>query len=131
MSRTRKRVDPPFWTTGPQGGKTPAGQRLPFVQLSVDLLQAPAFLKLSHATRWVYLAMTIEARGQRDFEFSLSTARRYGIESSTLRRAVKELVAAHFIGYTENGRFVRAANRYIFLFEWKCTDIPQQSPQPP
>ena len=130
MSRTRKRVDPPFWTTGPQGGKTPAGQRLPFVQLSADLMQAPAFLKLSHATRWVYLAMIVEARGHRDFEFSLSTARRYGIESSTLRRTVNELVAARFICCTENGRFTRNANRYAFLFDWKCTDNPQGQPQP-
>ena len=131
MSRTRKRSDLPFWTTGPQGGKTPAGQRLPFIQVSADLLQAPAFQKLPHATRLVYLSMCIEAHGQRDFEFSLSTARRYGFESSTLRRAVNELVAARFICCTENGRFTRNANRYAFLFDWKCTDNPQGQPQPP
>lgn len=124
MSKGRKRRDPPFWVTGPSGGKSTRGKPLPFVPVYVDLLQAPAFFDLTPNARLCYIAMAAEAKGSSAFEFPQSVAARYGISSTTLRRCIDELIAAGFICCTASGRFTRTPNSYQFSLAWKQTPPP-------
>lgn len=120
MSRRKKRYDLPFWVTGPSHGKNSKGSLLPFVQLSADLLQAPAFCTLSPCTRLCYIAMCCEAKGRPDFKFPRAAAERYGISPRSLLRCVDELIAAGFIHCKSAGRITRTPNEYAFTFDWKC-----------
>lgn len=124
MSRGRKRRDPPFWVTGPSGGKSTSGKPLPFVPVYVDLLQAPAFLNLTPSARFCFISMAAEAKGSPAFEFPKSIAARYGIPSTTLRRCISELIHAGFICCASSGRFTRSANSYQFSLAWKQTPPP-------
>lgn len=127
---TRKKVrDPPFWVTGRGAGKTKNHQPLPFVQLYADLLQDPAFYELPPSARLVYVCMALEAKGKAGFEFSHSTAQRFGISDTTLRTAVKQLVAAGFLK-NESGRFNHQSSRYTFLIDWKTRPAPAAYKQP-
>lgn len=114
----KKKVDPPFWVTGKSGGKSPGGQPLPFVQLYADLMQSPEFNSLTAGARLCYISMTIEAKGNRRFEFARKTAERYGIPQRTLVRNVQELVSAGFL-LCRSGRSTRTASEYEFSIDWK------------
>ena len=114
----KKKVDPPFWVTGKSGGKSPGGQPLPFVQLYADLMQSPKFNSLTAGARLCYISMTIEAKGNRCFEFARKTAERYGIPQRTLVRNVQELVSAGFL-LCRSGRSTRTASEYEFSIDWK------------
>lgn len=117
----KKKVDPPYWVTGKSGGKAASGQPLPFVQIYADLMQAQAFNSLSAGARWCYLAMTVEAKGKRKFEFTRKTAERYGIISRTLFRNVQELIKAGFLN-CRSGRTTRTASEYEFSLDWKLNN---------
>lgn len=116
--RRKKKVDPPFWVTGKNGGKSPSGQPLPFVQLYADLMQSPAFNTLTPGARWCYICMTIEAKGGLCFEFARKAAERYGIPQRTLVRNVQELINAGFL-FCRSGRSTRTASEYEFCISWK------------
>lgn len=118
MSRTKKRVDAPFWLTGPYNGKSKKGY-LPFTRIYSDLAQAPAFCSLSYGARWCYICMTLEAKGKPDFIFPRAVAAQYGLPESTLFRAVAELENARFIRCISPGKPTRTANEYRFIWEWK------------
>lgn len=76
------------------------------------------FLKLTNGSRFVYLAMAMEAGGKREFEFTRMSAQKYGISNSSLRVAVHELVEAGMIK-KQSGKNARIANKYEFLLAWK------------
>lgn len=69
-SRRRKQRDPPYWLTGPKGGKSANGKQLPFVSLYADLLQSEKFQELAPGEQMLYIMMSLEAKGQEAFEFS-------------------------------------------------------------
>lgn len=76
------------------------------------------FVNLTGCTKFVYLCMTLECAGKREFQFSKSQAEKYGIASSTLRRSVDELIAAGMIT-RQSGKNARLPNNYSFCFDWK------------
>lgn len=124
-SRRRKPRDPPYWLTGPKGGKSANGKQLPFVSLYADLLQSEEFQKrLSHVDKLVYIAMGLEAKGSKEFSFTESTAKQYGFSGMALRRSVQDLVDAGFISIVENNRTRRKPNIYRFEVEWKLPKRP-------
>lgn len=88
----KKPRDPPYWLTGPKGGKSANGKPLPFVPLYADLLQSEQFQALSRVDRLVYIAMGLEAKTFKDFKFPESTAKLYGFSGMALRRSVQDLV---------------------------------------
>lgn len=118
-SRRRKPRDPPYWLTGSKGGKSANGKQLPFVPLYADLLQSEGFYHLSPIDRLVYISMGLAAGGNSTFEFTESTAKRFGFSGMALRRAVTDLVEAGFISVVENNRTRRKPNIYRFEMGWK------------
>lgn len=118
-SRRRKQRDPPYWLTGPKGGKTSTGKSVPFVRLYADLLQSQVFQSLSPVEKNLYTAMALVAGENRTFEFTESTAKRFGFSGMALRRGVKSLTDAGFISTLENNRTLRKANLYQFEITWK------------
>lgn len=120
-SRRRKPRDPPYWLTGPKGGKSENGKQLPFVAIYADLLQSEKFQELAPGEQMLYITMSLEAKGQESFEFSRATAEHYGISNAALRRCVPKLVEAGFISVVENNRTRRKPNVYRFEMGWKIS----------
>lgn len=98
-----------------------------FVQLGNSLLlshkddsglESNLFVTLSPTAKLVYLCMTMEAGGKKNFQFPLSAAKKYGIAQSTLRRSIDELLQAGFIK-RQSGRTARLPNNYEFSLDWK------------
>ncbi len=76
------------------------------------------FIQLSPSTRMLYLCMAMEAGGRREFEFPLRAAKKYGINNSTLRRGVDELIRDGFLE-RDSGWNTRTENKFRFVFGWK------------
>lgn len=76
------------------------------------------FVPISAGAKVLYFCMSMEAGGKRSFEFTRTTAKKYGICSSTLRRNIKELINGGFIN-RDSGWTVREPNRYTFSLKWK------------
>ena len=89
-----------------------------FVQVGNSLLLSEEFHGLNAGARFIYLCMALDAGGQREFEFTVTDAKKYGIDSATLRRRIPELVENGFLE-VDSGRTVRKPNRYRFSFRWK------------
>ena len=123
-SRRRKPRDPPYWLTGPKGGKSANGKQLPFVSLYADLLQSKEFQELAPGEQMLYIMMTLEAKRQETFEFSRATAEQYGISNAALRRCVPKLIDAGFISVVENNRTRRKPNIYRFELGWIISKKP-------
>lgn len=90
-----------------------------FIQVGNSLLLSRKFQDLSSGARFMYLSMTLEAGGKREFVFPRSASLKYGISESSAIRHIKELVAAGFIEVTACGRYARVPNCYRFSFKWK------------
>ena len=73
------------------------GNSLLLSSKSEEGLEQNPFLRLTNGSRFVYLAMALEAGGRREFEFTRSAAQKYGLSNSSLRSAVCELVEAGMI----------------------------------
>lgn len=114
MSSSRNRVKGVqyFWLS-----ETNAANE-PFVQIGVSLLQSEQFQRLANKTQLVYLYMTLEAKGKKQFEFPLAVAKRYGVSNSTLRRSTQELEEAGFIQRV-SGKTTRTPTSYEFTRTWK------------
>lgn len=93
-------------------------QNEPFVQIGISLAQSEQFQCLSNSTKLVYLYMTLEAKGNRQFKFPLSVAKRYKVSNSTLRRSADELEKAGFIKRV-SGKTNRTPTDYEFIRSWK------------
>lgn len=90
----------------------------PFTQFGVSLPQSEPFQRLSNPSKLVYLYMALEAKGNKQFEFPLSVAKKYGVSNSTLRRSVEELKGAGFI-QSVSGKSSRTPTSYEFSKSWK------------
>lgn len=111
---SRRKVEPlPLWLT-----KTPDG-RESFTRVGRSLLQSAEFQALSAGARLLYVCMTVESKGKREFTFPLSAAKAYGIAEKSLRRWAAELEASGFIT-VNSGACVRAPNIYTFSFSWRA-----------
>ena len=94
------------------------GNSLLLSSKSEEGLEQNPFLRLTNGSRFVYLAMALEAGGRREFEFTRSAAQKYGLSNSSLRIAVCELVEAGMIK-KRSGKNARLPNIYEFCFDWK------------
>ena len=90
-----------------------------FVQLGNSLLLSKRFHELTSGARFMYMCMTMESGGAREFIFPVSAAAKYGISQSSLERQIKELIAAHFISCIEQNQTIRKPNLYRFTVDWK------------
>lgn len=89
-----------------------------FIQLGNSLLLSAAFQKLSSGAQMLYICMTMEAGGRREYCFPLSSATKYGIAQRSFRRYASELIAGGFVECS-SGWNTRTANEYGFAFSWK------------
>ena len=94
-----------------------------FLQVGNSLLFDEGFCSLPHGARLLYLCMTLECGGKRDFVFPLAAAKKYKFTEASFRRYVKLLVAAGFIEVQSNAN-LRKPNNYRFSFRWKETRPP-------
>lgn len=90
-----------------------------FLQVGNSLLLSKVFQELSTGARQLYLCMTLESAGHRQFEFPKSAAKKYGFPESSFKRHLVELKNKDFIICTENNQTIRQPNVYEFCFEWK------------
>lgn len=91
-----------------------------FIQVGNSLLLSKKFQELSSGAQHLYICMTMESGGKRDFAFSKATAKKYGISGSTLLRRIEELERHGFIQKTVCGRITREKNQYIFSLTWRA-----------
>ncbi|MDO4973292.1 MAG: hypothetical protein Q4E38_03675 [Eubacteriales bacterium] len=89
-----------------------------FLQVGNSLLLCEAFQRLSSGAQILYLEMSLEAGGRREFVFPLSAAKKYGVPPRSFRRYVDELIQAGFIEKTSL-KNLRQPNEYCFSFRWK------------
>lgn len=68
-----------------------------FVQVGNSLLLSKKFQALTAGARFLYLCMTMESAGKREFIFPKSAAEKYGIARNSLTRQVAELQDKGFI----------------------------------
>ena len=83
-----------------------------------DGIEQNQFVKLSSSDKYLYLCMALESGGRREFQFPLSSAKKYGIKERTFRRGVNELIEAKMI-QRQSGATARLPNNYEFVFDWK------------
>ncbi len=102
-----------------------------FVQVGNSLLLSRDFQTLTAGARWLYLCMTMEAGGKREFAFSHSAAKKYGIPGSSFDRQIQELKEAGFVEVVpDEDRAQFAPNRFRFCFGWKMQKT-SNTPFPP
>lgn len=94
-----------------------------FIQIGNSLLLSMTFQELNVGAQHLYLCMLMESGGRKSFEFPLTTAKKYGIPSSSFRRYVDELHAANFID-VQSGANARMKNLYSFSLAWKSIKPP-------
>lgn len=92
-----------------------------FIQVGNSLLlDKEHFQKLSSSAKLLLFYMAMESGGKREFKFTYSAAKKYGLAATTFERAKKELQDAGFIErvYDEEYSQFKAAV-YRFSLEWK------------
>jgi len=92
-----------------------------FVQAGNSFFLSPKIHVLKDSTKWILLCMGMEAGGKRNFKFTRSAAKKYGISESTLRRGVDELILRGFLEVS-SGYNTKTPNEYRFSFSWKESD---------
>lgn len=91
-----------------------------FIQCGNSLFLSKSFQALSTGARWLFLSMAMEAGGKREFTFKHSSAKKYGISSTSYDRFLKELKDGKFIEKVEDESLAQyAPGRYRFLLGWK------------
>ncbi len=116
------------WKSGvtPKGGKKYTkpwlsanndGKEETVLMVGVSLIVCDQFISLNYQTRYIYLAMAMEAGVNRNFLFPPLKAKAYGIKKNSLNRAEKELERANFIEKDPNALMTPGA--YRFCFYWK------------
>ena len=95
-----------------------------FTQIGQLLLQSPAFCNLTPTAKILYICMTLVSYGHVEFNFTKSTAEKYGISRSSLLRGVEALNSAGFIEIVYSGKVTREPSRYRFSTRWKETKKP-------
>ena len=66
----------------------------------------------------LYLCMSMESGGKREFIFPASAFEKYGVAVSSARRYIEELADGGFIVVKSSGKCTRTANIYEFCFNW-------------
>lgn len=89
-----------------------------FIQIGNSLLLSKSFQALSAGAQMLYLCMALESGGRREFQFTRTAAKKYGIPHRSMLRHVDELAAAGFIDKTSLWN-LRQPNEYCFSFRWK------------
>lgn len=90
-----------------------------FLQVGNSLLLSEEFQTLKDSAKFLYFCMALECGGRPEFEFPLSTAKKYGIPGTTFRRVIQDLINGHFIEVISSGKTTREPNDYRFISEWK------------
>lgn len=89
-----------------------------FIQVGNSLFLSKYFQALSPGAQMMYMYMTMEAGGDRTFDFTNATMAKYNIPLRTGRRYIEELYEHCFIDIDGAGA-TRTPNHYTFSFEWK------------
>lgn len=89
-----------------------------FTLIGNSLLLSESFQRLTPGAQMLFITMTLQSAGKREFQFPNATARRYGFADKSFRRYVAELAAAKFIS-VNSGKLTREPNIYSFSLEWK------------
>lgn len=89
-----------------------------FIQCGNSLLLSKQFQALTPGTRFLYLCMTMESGGRREFKFPLGAAQKYGIAKNSLTRQVAKLQRQGFIEVQSMAN-LRKPNEYRFLDDWR------------
>ena len=116
--------------------KNPSGKLPPFVALTREMLNHPAYLKLpSTAAKALpyfldkYRGMFWDpARHSMEFTFPCSEGRRYGFPGGTFQRAIEGLIAHGFIDLKAKGGLHGTngiTSRYSLSQRWKAFGTPQ------
>lgn len=87
-----------------------------FNMIGASIYLEKEFQKLSGNAFKLYQYMGIESGGSRYFTFTRTDGLKYGMDNTTLRRAVAELVKAGFIIAHSNGN-IRKPNNYEFVVD--------------
>ena len=115
MSKSTRRAKP----LSPWMSARPDNIDRRFIQVGNSLLLSDKFQKLKSGAQHLYMCMSMEAGGQKDFTFPQSAAKKYGIAPKTLQRNVDTLVKNNFIRKV-SGANLRVANQYTFTpAAWK------------
>lgn len=113
VSRKRKKALN-YWLS-----EKPMCDDLRFIRVGNSFLLSKKVHSLPANARYLYLCMTMEAGGCRDFTFTRSTAAKYGISSATLVRNLELLKNSGFISCVEQNRNLRKPNVYRFSATWR------------
>lgn len=89
-----------------------------FIQVGNSLLLSEKFQALTAGARFLYLCMTMESGGKREFIFPVSAAKKYGIPKNSLTRQLAELQEKGFISVQSMAN-LRQPNEYSFCLEWR------------
>ena len=112
MAKRRKHLILPWLTANDDDGR--------FIQVGNSLLLDKRFQVLTANARWLALCMAMECGGKNTFDFSHSTAQKYGFASSTFDRSLVELLDFGYIERIDDGeRYQYKPSVYTFRFGWK------------
>lgn len=89
-----------------------------FLQIGNSLFLSKEYRELSYAAQAIYLCMALESGGKRQFTFTKTDAKKYGICPKTLYRQIKELQDKKFLTVS-SGKNTRTPNEFEFCFSWK------------
>lgn len=94
-----------------------------FVQVGNSLLLSKEFQTLTSGARLLYLCMTMESGGKREFTFTHGAGKKYGVAPSSYDRYVKDLQERKFIERLEDTDTAPqyAPGKYRFCFDWKTS----------
>ena len=94
-----------------------------FIQCGNSLLLSKKFQALTAGAQMMYLCMTMESGGRKDFIFPQTAGKKYGIASASMRRYIKELQENGFVSVQSMAN-LRLPNEYSFSTAWKLRDDP-------
>lgn len=113
MPRYRKQPLLP-WVTA-----TSDGLEGRFIQIGNTLLLSKTFLALNGNAQLLYIRMVNEAGGHREFTFTRTDAKKYGMVGNSFASSLRELKGNGFIECAENNANLRKPNVYRFCDRWK------------
>ena len=98
-----------------------------YLQIGNSLLLSEQMKNLNYGARYLYLCMGMESGGCREFEFPVSSAKKYGIPRNSFDRHKSELISAGLVDLKASGRTTRENNIYSFRTDWQAKP-PQSKP---
>ena len=93
---------------------------IPFARIDKEIINSPAFQKLSNPARVAFLLLRaqIRDRNQNKVIFPYTQAQKY-MKSNTFSRAISQLIAIGFIKKGQEGGLYRRTNTYTFVDAWR------------